>query len=185
MPSGHNINCINATNIPWQMSVTYTKWKSKTRVTSYDLKSTSCEFKSTNFEFQSTSYEFKSTSLCTSCWSQVFLRQGCIWLVKLKKVEDSVRVEFSELSSHGRVIKIGDFYWLGIVLVACKKWTTSGKNSLLFKMSLNPFYLVSGRPLFLPGMGHIAFSTSKASCKNVIMTKFGRLKGRDKKFQIP
>ena len=44
-------------------------WKSKTRVTSYEFKSssyefksTSCEFKSTSYEFKSTSYEFKSTS---------------------------------------------------------------------------------------------------------------------------
>ena len=53
------------------------KWKSKTRVTSYEFrymsyefKSTSYDFKCTSYEFQSTSYEFKSTSLetkSTSC----------------------------------------------------------------------------------------------------------------------
>ena len=55
------------------------------------------------------------------------------------------------------VIKIGDFYWLGIVLVACKEWQHGKKNSL-FKILLTPFYPVSGRPLFLPGMGRIASS---------------------------
>ena len=69
-----------------------------------------------------------------------------------------VQVEFSELSSHGRVIKIWDFYWLSIALVACKKWQHGKIYSLLFKIFLTPFYPVSGRHFFLPGMGPIAFS---------------------------
>ena len=51
-------------------------------------------------------------------WHQVFLTHGCIWLFKLKKVEGSVWVEFSDLSSDDIkigewVIKIGDFILTG------------------------------------------------------------------------
>ena len=38
------------------------KWESKTRVASFEFKSTSYEFRSTSYEFKSTSYEFKFTS---------------------------------------------------------------------------------------------------------------------------
>ena len=39
-----------------------------------------------------------------------------------------------------------------------QKVTAWEKYSLLFKIFVTPFYPVSGRPLFLPGMGPIAFS---------------------------
>ena len=92
-----------------------------------------------------------------------FLRQEWIWLFKipLNKVESCVRVEFSELSSYGRVIKTGDF---GRPVLRVKS-DSIGKISLLFKMSYKPFLSCSGIPLFLPEMGHIASSPSNPVLK--------------------
>ena len=87
-----------------------------------------------------------------------FLRQGYIWLVKLKKVEGSVWVEFLKLSSDDRVIEIGDFILTGYCTGFEQSVTALEKISLLFKMSLTPFYPVSGKHLFLLEIGHFASS---------------------------
>ena len=111
-----------------------------------------------------------------------FLRQEWIWLFKipLNKVKNCVRVEFSELSSYGRVLKTEDFYWP----VLRVKSDSVGKILLIFKMYYKPFlsclwytHCFSQRWAILP-------HPLKASFKNAII-KLGRLKGHDKKFQIP
>ena len=76
------------------------------------------------------------------------------------------------MSSHDGVIKIGDFYQLGIVLVACKEWQHRKRNSFSFKIFLTLFYPVSGRPLLLPGMGRIASSLLNLVLKIIITLEF-------------
>ena len=63
-----------------------------------------------------------------------------------------------KLSSDDRVIEIGDFILTGYCTGFEQGVTALEKISLLFKMSLTPFYPVSGRHLFLLGIGHFASS---------------------------
>ena len=123
-------------------------------------------------------------------WRQIFLRQECIWLVKLEKVEGwrKYKAPYQQSSQN----------WIFLAELSIKRFVLTGycsdsmqsdsiwnKLIIIQDVPLIPFYPVSGRPLFLPGMSHIASSPSKPSFKNVIMMKRGRLKGYDKKFQIP
>ena len=85
----------------------------------------SCRYKGI-FEFLNLRLVYHTISLKNLAWrfskTSVYLINQIEESWRLKKIEGSVRVEFSEFNSHGRVIKIGDFYWLGIVLVVRKEW---------------------------------------------------------------
>ena len=63
-------------------------------------------------EISKNTFSYRTPVVATSVISQIHWR----------KLEAPYEMNFLELSSHGRVIKIGDFYWLDIVLVTRKEW---------------------------------------------------------------